>query len=77
VQPQGKGFVGFGVGIMGMRERAEQLGGRLELASNDVGTRLSVTLPLVHPNEENASSVGGRSSGREAGHRRRRGGRRA
>ena len=59
VQPQGKGFVGFGVGIMGMRERAEQLGGRLELASNDVGTRLSVTLPLVHSNEENACSVGG------------------
>jgi PAS domain S-box-containing protein len=59
VQPQRKGFVGFGVGIMGMRERAEQLGGRLELASNDVGTRLSVTLPLVDSNEENACSVGG------------------
>ena len=59
LQPQGKGFVGFGVGIMGMRERAEQLGGRLELASNDAGTRLTVTLPLVHSNEENTGLVGG------------------
>jgi signal transduction histidine kinase len=59
LQPQGKGFVGFGVGIMGMRERAEQLGGRLELASNDVGARLTVTLPLVHSNEKNTSLVGG------------------
>jgi signal transduction histidine kinase len=54
-----KGFVRFGVGVMGMRERAEQLGGRLELSSNDAGTRLTVTLPLVHSNEENANTVGG------------------
>ena len=45
---QPKGFVRFGVGIMGMRERAEQLGGRLEIASNEKGARLTVTLPLVH-----------------------------
>ena len=32
-----------------MRERAEQLGGRLELASNDAGTRLTVTLPWFTP----------------------------
>jgi signal transduction histidine kinase len=51
-------FVHFGVGIMGMRERAEQLGGRLELDSNDAGVRLTVTLPLVHSNEENANLVG-------------------
>jgi signal transduction histidine kinase len=55
---QAKGFVRFGVGIMGMRERAEQLGGRLELSSNDAGARLTVTLPMVHSNEENASIVG-------------------
>jgi PAS domain S-box-containing protein len=42
-----KGFVRFGVGIMGMRERATQLGGRLELASNGAGARLTVTVPLV------------------------------
>jgi PAS domain S-box-containing protein len=53
-----KGFVRFGVGIMGMRERAEQLGGRLELASNGAGARLAVTVPLVQSNEENANIVG-------------------
>ena len=52
-----KGFVRFGVGIMGMRERAEQLGGRLELASNDGGAKLTVALPLGHSNEENAIIV--------------------
>jgi signal transduction histidine kinase len=56
---QAKGFVRFGVGIIGMRERAEQLGGRLELTSNDIGARLTVTLPLVHSDEENANIVGG------------------
>jgi signal transduction histidine kinase len=50
---QATGFVRFGVGIIGMRERAEQLGGRLELASNDMGARLIVTLPLV-PSYEKA-----------------------
>jgi signal transduction histidine kinase len=52
-----KGFVNFGVGIMGMRERAEQFGGRLELTSNDSGARLTVILPLVHLNEEDANLV--------------------
>jgi signal transduction histidine kinase len=56
---QAEGFVRFGIGIVGMRERAEQLGGRLELTSNDIGARLTVTLPLVHSNEENANIVGG------------------
>ncbi|MGA3099111.1 MAG: response regulator [Bryobacteraceae bacterium] len=48
-----KGFVRFGVGIMGMRERAEQLGGRLVLASNGGGAKLTVALPLGGSNEEN------------------------
>jgi PAS domain S-box-containing protein len=51
-------FARFGVGIMGMRERAEQLGGRLELASKDIGTKLTVTLPLAQSNEENKNIVG-------------------
>ncbi len=51
------GFVRFGVGIMGMRERAEQLGGRLELSSNGAGAKLTVTVPLVQSNEENANIV--------------------
>jgi signal transduction histidine kinase len=54
-----QGLVRFGIGIVGMRERAEQLGGRLELTSNDIGARLTVTLPLVHSHEENANIVGG------------------
>ncbi|MEO8371429.1 MAG: response regulator [Candidatus Solibacter sp.] len=59
LRPGGEGFVSFGVGILGMRERAEQLGGRLELTSNDEGTILTVTLPLVQRNEENTNPVGG------------------
>ena len=57
--PWAKGFVHFGIGLAGMRERAEQLGGCLELASNDAGVSLTVTLPLVQSNEENADLVGG------------------
>jgi PAS domain S-box-containing protein len=53
------GFVRLGVGIAGMRERAEQLGGRLEIASGDAGTTLTVTLPMVQSNEETADIVGG------------------
>jgi signal transduction histidine kinase len=56
---QAEGFVRFGIGIAGMRERAEQFGGRLELTSNDIGARLTVTLPLVHSNEKNANIIGG------------------
>jgi PAS domain S-box-containing protein len=53
------GFVHLGVGITGMRERAEQLGGRLEIASGDAGTTLTVTLPMVQSDEETADIVGG------------------
>ena len=59
LQNQTGGFVRFGIGITGMRERAEQLGGRLELTSNDIGARLTVTLPLVHSDEENANTASG------------------
>jgi signal transduction histidine kinase len=41
----GGGIVG--VGIAGMCERIEQLGGRLEIASGDHGTTVRVRLPLV------------------------------
>jgi signal transduction histidine kinase len=57
--PWAKGFVHFGVGLTGMRERAEQLGGRLELTSDEAGVRLAVALPLVQPNEEDSDIVGG------------------
>jgi signal transduction histidine kinase len=59
LHPRPKGFVRFGVGIMGMRERAEQLGGRLELSSNDAGTTLTVILPLVHSHEKDTNIIGG------------------
>lgn len=41
-----KSFAGFGVGILGMRERAEQLGGRLEITSGNEGTKVIATLPI-------------------------------
>jgi signal transduction histidine kinase len=37
----------LGVGIMGMRERARQLGGRLEIASSRRGTTVRLVIP--HP----------------------------
>ena len=36
----------LGVGILGMRERMTQLGGKLEIASNSSGTTVRVTIPL-------------------------------
>jgi PAS domain S-box-containing protein len=38
-------MVSMGVGIRGMRERIEQLGGRLEVISNARGTRIIATVP--------------------------------
>jgi two-component system, NarL family, sensor kinase len=42
-----KGEGGVGVGIAGMSERIEQLGGRLEIASGAQGTTVIVRLPLL------------------------------
>ena len=53
---QDKGFVRFGVGIPGMRERAEQLGGVLEIKAADVGTRLTVRLPIGKTDGETANT---------------------
>lgn len=36
----------LGVGILGMRERVQQLGGKLEVRSNNPGTLICVVLPL-------------------------------
>lgn len=43
---------GLGVGILGMRERMRQLGGRLEISSGDWGTTVRAVLP-VHGEENN------------------------
>ena len=40
-----------GVGILGMRERLQQLGGRLELGSSLRGVRVRATLPLRQASE--------------------------
>jgi signal transduction histidine kinase len=42
-----------GVGIRGMRERLQQLGGKLEIASKDMGTLVIARLPV----SGNSSSV--------------------
>ena len=39
---------GVGVGIAGMTERIEQLSGRLEVASNDHGTTVRVSLSVAN-----------------------------
>jgi PAS domain S-box-containing protein len=41
----------LGVGIPGMRERAELLGGRLEISSNGEGSTVTVILPVRQANE--------------------------
>jgi len=57
VQDQGKGISperladiqskGSGVGITGMRERVRQFGGDMNIASNDQGTTIAFTLPVL------------------------------
>jgi signal transduction histidine kinase len=42
-----------------MRARAELLGGRLEIASIDVGTTLVVNVPLGESDEKDAHTSGG------------------
>jgi signal transduction histidine kinase len=58
VEP-GRNSIPLGVGILGMRERAELCGGRLEIASTDTGTTLVVTLPLNGSYEKDAHTGGG------------------
>ena len=40
---------GTGVGLVGMRERVHELGGRLDIQSNPAGTTVSVALPASAP----------------------------
>ena len=43
-----------GVGLSGMRERAELAGGRLEIIPSARGTRIRAVLPVAGSNEEDA-----------------------
>lgn len=47
-----RGGGGAGVGITGMSERVEQLGGRLEITSSERGTTVAAWLPLVKDSAE-------------------------
>jgi signal transduction histidine kinase len=70
IQDQGKGMSaarlaeiqlqGSGVGIRGMRERLRQFQGRIEIQSNNSGTRILVTIPV--PKSEPAFPEGGTGS---------------
>lgn len=46
---------GTGVGLVGMRERVHELGGRLDIQSNTAGTTVSVALPAATPKTQPAS----------------------
>ncbi|PYU64602.1 MAG: hypothetical protein DMG49_26250 [Acidobacteria bacterium] len=47
----------LGVGIAGMRERARQLGGKLEIIGRSNGTEIQAILPLAIPSQGNPVSV--------------------
>ncbi len=44
-------YQGSGVGMQGMRERAQQVGGWMDVESDSAGTRVAFVLPLVPDNE--------------------------
>jgi signal transduction histidine kinase len=52
--PLGKGA---GVGIVGMKERVKQLGGRLEIESSERGTQVSVVIPRSHFRKVESAAV--------------------
>jgi signal transduction histidine kinase len=49
---------GTGVGLVGMRERVHELGGRLGIQSNSAGTTVSVALPAVTMPKTQPASLG-------------------
>jgi PAS domain S-box-containing protein len=53
------GVRGLGVGITGMRERVQQLGGTLEIEPANPGTLVRAILPLGGEGDGNAESIGG------------------
>ena len=50
---------GVGVGIVGMKERVKQLGGRLEIESSERGTKVRGIIPNCHfRSAKSAAAVG-------------------
>jgi signal transduction histidine kinase len=49
---------GVGVGLSGMRERARELGGRLDVRSDDCGTIVTVTIPISTDGQKPAPDSG-------------------
>jgi signal transduction histidine kinase len=54
--------VGAGVGLRGIRERIQQLSGRLEIDSNGKGTRIGAVLPVTHSVAPDLTPVSGRTA---------------
>ena len=52
------GMVAMGVGISGMRQRLQQLGGSLNITSNDKGTTVSAVVPMRNGVKYGAYSAG-------------------
>jgi signal transduction histidine kinase len=48
---------GLGVGLSGMHERLHDLGGHLELTSDEHGTTVGVHVPLTPPQQKRARST--------------------
>jgi signal transduction histidine kinase len=53
---------GAGVGIVGMKERVKQLGGRLEIESNEHGTKVRGVIPNCHFRRANSAVAGAGSA---------------
>ncbi len=49
-------LIEMGVGIPGMQQRLRQLGGRLEIDSNNEGTKITAVVPIANPAVHAASS---------------------
>jgi len=61
IQDQGRGFPDHwieSVGILTMRQRVGRFGGQMEIRSSPPGSTVSVVLPLVEPDEEDAVAGG-------------------
>ena len=54
----GDGIVTMGVGIAGMRQRLQQLGGSLNITSNGKGTTVSAVVPMKNGVKHGAYSTG-------------------